>query len=172
MLNKKEIQLYKAIKNYIKVHKCSPSIRELCIILNYKSTKTIYKYLKILNEKNYISYQKNKKRTIIINNSINENVMVINTKKTINIIFNEEMLIYQIKNNYFNDLFIKSNDYLIIKRSTKIKNNELGLFYINNTYRIMKYMYYDGYHILEDNEKEILSKINLIGIVIGIYRIK
>ena len=34
----------------------------------------------------------------------------------------------------------------------------------------MRYTYYDGYHILEDNEKEFLYKINLVGKVEGIYR--
>jgi len=36
----------------------------------------------------------------------------------------------------------------------------------------MKYMYLDGYYILEDNTKEVLNKINLVGIVESVYRNK
>ena len=172
MLNDKELIVYETIYDFINKNDYSPTIRELCKILNYKSTKTIYNYLNKLKEKNFISFNNKRKRTIIINANINNKVTVINTKKIIEINVNSDYLIYQIKNNYFEKHFIKRNDYLIINIKKKIKNNDLGLFIINNEYRIMKYNYLDGYYILEDNTKEVLNKINLIGIVEGVYRNK
>lgn len=172
MLNDKELLIYKTIYTFINKNNYSPSIRELCKLLDIKSTKTIYNYLKKLKEKNLIYYDHNKKRTIIINKNINNKVNVINTKKIIEININSNHLIYQIKNNYFENYNIKKNDYLIINIEKKIKNNDLGLFIINNEYRVMKYTYIDSYYILEDKTKEILNRINLVGIVEAIYRNK
>lgn len=172
MLNEKELYIYETIYNFINKNSYSPTIRELCKLTNYKSTKTIYRYLNKLKENNYIDLKKHKKRCIIINNFIQEKVIVINTKEKINININSDNVVFQIKNNYFKDYYIKKNDYLIINTKKKIKNNDLGLFLINNKYRVMKYSFYDGYYILEDNEKEILSRINLIGVVENIYRNK
>jgi len=172
MLNEKELLIYKTIYKFINKNNYSPSIRELCNLLNIKSTKTICKYLKTLMEKNFINYHQQKKRTIMINKNINNKINVINTKKIIEINFNSNHLLYQIKNNYFKNYNIKKNDYLIINIEKKIKDNDLGLFIINDKYRIMKYMYLDGYYILEDNTKEVLNKINLVGIVESVYRNK
>ena len=51
MLNDKEKNVYETIYKFINNNGYSPSIRELCELLNYKSTKTIYKYLKVLKNK-------------------------------------------------------------------------------------------------------------------------
>lgn len=172
MLNNREITIYNEIYNFISKNNYSPTIRELCKILNIKSTKTIYLYLKKLNDKKMITYQPNKKRSIIINKSFNNKLVVINTNTEMKININSNHLIYQIKTNNFEKCHLKKNDYLIINIKKKIKNNDLGLFLINNEYRIMKYNYIDSYYILEDNEKEILNSINLIGTVEAIYRNK
>ena len=169
MLTEKEKKFYETIYKFINDNGYSPTIRELCKLLNYKSTKTIYNYLKVLKNKNYINYQKKKKRSIVINKEINKRANVFNNKFT-NLNLNESNILFQIKNNYYNNYFIKKDDYLIINTKKKIKNNDLGLFLINSKYRIMKYNYYDGYYILEDNTKEILYKINLICVVEKIYR--
>ena len=170
MLNEKEKKVLAAIQMYIKKNNISPTIRELCEILNYKSTKTIYKYLNSLKKKNFLSYQNNKKRSIIVNHYIKRQIMVINTKKMIDINIDNNTILYQIKNSFFTEYAINKNDYLIINTNIEIKNNELGLFLINNKYRIMKYTYIDGYYILEDNEREILYEIKIIGKVVGVYR--
>ena len=172
MLNDKELIVYKTICNFINEKNYCPTIRELCCILNYKSTKTVYNYIKKLKEKNYINYYPNKKRAIVTNDNIEKQFTIINTQKKIHININNKYVIYQIKNNFFENYFIKKNDYLIINIEKKIKNNDLGLFLINNEYKIMKYNFIDGYYVLEDNNKEILNRINLIGIVESIYRIK
>ena len=172
IMTEKEFIIYKAIQEFIKNNNYSPSIRELCTILGYKSTKSIYNYLKRLKNKNYLNYEKKKKRSISITNTVNQNVLIINTKKIVNFQINSNQVIYQIKNNYFKDYSIKSNDYLIINTEKKIKVNELGLFIIDKKYQIMKYNYIDGFYILENNKKEVLNEINLVGVVEGVFRFK
>lgn len=170
MLTEKEMIVYTAIKKFIQKKNYSPTIRELTKILNYKSTRTVYYYLQKLKEKNYIFQENKKNRSIIINNRLNEKIIVMNTKKIIEINWGNNTLLFQIKNNYFTEYGILKNDYLIINNKSNIKNNDLGLFIINNQHRIMKYNYIDGFYVLEDNEKEIVYKIKLIGKVVGIYR--
>ena len=169
MLTEKEKRVYESIKKFIKKNNYSPTIRELSKILVYKSTRTIHMYLQKLKEKNYITYN-NKPRSIIINNEFKKNLLIINTKKVLEINFDEHIIIYQINNDYFKKDAIKRNDYLIINTKSHIKNNDLGLFIINKDYRIMKYNYIDGFYILEDKEQLIVCEIKLIGKVVGVYR--
>lgn len=167
MLTEKEKKVYETIKVFLLQKGYSPTIRELCQILNYHSTKTIYKYLISLKEKNFIHYKKRKKRSITIK-YLKQNIEVNKINNLLN--YDDNYYIYQIKDDYLKKYFIKKNDYLIINPKKKIKNNDLGLFFINNKYQVMHYQYYDGYYILEGLTKEFLYKINLIGVVERIYR--
>lgn len=172
MLNDKEIKIYETIKSFIKDNGYSPSIRDLCKILNIKSTKTVYNYLVKLKGKKIIDFPKSQKRSLSITNTVNYSLLIINTKNMMTFDIENNHLLFQIKNNFFNEYFIKKNDYLVINVKKRIKNNDLGLFLINDEYRIMKYTYYDGYYILEDNKKEVLYQINLLGVVEKIIRDK
>lgn len=168
MLNDKEKRVLEAINEYIKEHEYSPTIRDLCQILGYKSTKTIWTYLHKLQEKKLINYKHNKKRNITLN-KINSPLIAINTSEKLTLL-NKECVIYHVKSNFLKEFNILKNEYLIIDTSKCPKNNQLGLFIINNEYRIMKFNYKDGYYILNDNETEILHKVNIIGKVVGLYK--
>lgn len=175
MTEKEEI-VYKKIIKYYKENKCIPTIRELLKELDYKSTNTIYKYIKKLEDKGYLKRNKNNKLVIkeeidLYNNEVTS-IMVINTKEilTLNLNKNKKYIGYKIKHDYFNKLYIKKNDYLIIEKTNKLNNNDLGLFVINKKYRIMEYEYIDGFYILKDKEREILNKVKILGKVISIYR--
>lgn len=168
MLNDKEKRVLEAINEYIKEHEYSPTIRDLCQILGYKSTKTIWTYLHKLQEKKLINYKHNKKRNITLN-KINSPLIAINTSEKLTLL-NKECVIYHVKSNVLKEFNILKNEYLIVDTSKRPKNNQLGLFIINNEYRIMKFNYKDGYYILNDNETEILHKVNIIGKVVGLYK--
>ena len=176
MTNKEEI-LLKEIKKYFNKNKTMPTIRYLQKKLVYKSTNSIFRLLGKLKDKGYLT--KNENNKLIINNSLlnyNNNlkkIKIINRKNSyVNIILNykNDYLAYQINNNYFKKDGIIKNDILVIQINKKISNNEIGLFIINNKYRIMKYNYLDGFYILKDKEEIILNKIKVIGKVILIER--
>ena len=57
-------RVYEHINKFIKKNEYSPTVRELCKSLRLSSTATVHNYLKILKEKGYITYCKNKSRTI------------------------------------------------------------------------------------------------------------
>ena len=175
-MTEKEEVVYQKIIKYYKENKRIPTIRELLRELNYKSTNTIYQYMKKLESKGYLKRNKNNK--LVINEEIdlsnNEtiNITVINTKEILALNLNKEKkyIGYKIKHDYFNKQYIKKNDYLIIERTNKLITNDLGLFVINKKYRIMEYEYKDGFYILKGKEKEILNKVKIIGKVISVYR--
>ena len=66
-----QYEVYKKIKKYIKENGYSPSIRELCDMINKSSTGTIQTHLKNLKKLGYISYVNNKGRTIRITKEFN-----------------------------------------------------------------------------------------------------
>lgn len=62
----KQNKVYEEIKKYIRKNGYPPTIRELCDILNLKSTGTIQVMLKRIKKKGYIDYNEYKSRTIRI----------------------------------------------------------------------------------------------------------
>lgn len=65
-LTKKQEALYTTIKEYIKENGYAPTIREINLLTNIRSTSTTHDKLKQLKKKGYISYLENKPRTIKI----------------------------------------------------------------------------------------------------------
>ena len=65
-LTEKQKKIYKSIKAYIKEHKISPTVRELCELNGLKSPATVHDYLERLKEKGYITYIKHSGRSIVI----------------------------------------------------------------------------------------------------------
>lgn len=175
-MTEKEELIYQQIINYYKKNKYMPTIRELLKELNYKSTNTIYKYIKQLENKGYLIRNKNNKLIIKeeIDLSTREliNITIINTKEVLilNLNKNKKYLGYKIKHDYFKHLYIKNQDYLIIERTNKLNNHDLGLFVINKKYRIMEYEYRDGFYLLKDFELITLYRVKIIGKVISVYR--
>ena len=65
MRNRKlEIKILTMIKDYIKEHGYSPTVREIAEILDIKSTATVQRYLNILEMEMYITKVNSSPRTI------------------------------------------------------------------------------------------------------------
>ena len=65
-LTKKQKILYDEIKKFIKENGYAPTIREINVITNIRSTSTTFSKLIQLKKKGYITYIENKSRTIKI----------------------------------------------------------------------------------------------------------
>ena len=61
-----QYNVYKVVKEFIQKNGYSPSVREICDILDYSSPATAEAHLKKLKEKGYITYVENRSRTIRI----------------------------------------------------------------------------------------------------------
>lgn len=66
MLSIKQEQFLKSISKYISEKKYPPSIRELCVLNEFKSTSTVSKYLELLEIEGYIKRYKRVNRGIVI----------------------------------------------------------------------------------------------------------
>jgi len=175
-MTEKEEQIYHQMTSYYQKNKIMPSVRELQNILGYKSPNSIYQIMKQLETKGYLERNSHNK-VVMVDNPILEptefvTMKVVNTKEKLilNLDIKKKYVGYKIKNDDFNDLYIKKMDYLIIEKTNNLKDNELGLFVINKKYRIMQYFYKDGFYILKDNEIITLYRVKIIGKVVGVYR--
>ena len=175
-MSEKEEELLKEIVNYVKENKVMPTRRILQRKLNYKSVNSITQYIKSLENKNYLKRNLHNKlilddSAMLYNYSL-RTIKIINTNNYVNLVLNKNKnyIAFKIHNNYLNSSKIYKNDILIIEIKKSLKNNDIGLFIIDNKYRVMKYNYLDGFYILEDNEKLLLSKVIIIGKVIMIER--
>lgn len=65
-LTRVQIEMYVAIKYYIKKNGYSPSVRELGEIVGNSSPSSVFQKLKKLKEKGYIDYKDKRSRTIRI----------------------------------------------------------------------------------------------------------
>ena len=66
MITEKQKQVLNAINIFIINNKYSPSVRDLALILNLKSTSTVQGYLDRLQEKGYITKNEAMPRTLHI----------------------------------------------------------------------------------------------------------
>ena len=175
-MNKKEEEILGVIVNYYKKNYTMPSIRFLQKTFNYKSVNSISRYLKSLEKKNYLIRNNHNKQVInhylLANNNIKTIKIINQDNKYISIILDkyQNYLAYKISNNFFNNIGILKNDILIINIKSKLEKNDLGLFIIDEKYRVMKYNYKDGFYILKDSQELILTHVKIIGKVIMIER--
>lgn len=66
MLTAKQKEFLDTLSNYIEREKISPTIRELCEMVNLKSTSTAYGYLKRLKNEGFITWHPAGPRSIQI----------------------------------------------------------------------------------------------------------
>ncbi len=177
-MNKNEEIVLNEIISYLENNKRMPSFRYLQKKLGFKSVNSITRYIKSLEKTNYLT--RNMEGKIILNNNFQlyknglKPIKIVNmNNKYIHLFLdkNEKYIAFKINHNYFNSVGVYKNDYLIIKKSKLIKDNELGLFIIDNKYRIMKYSYKEGFYLLSDYEELLLNKVNLIGKVIMVEKV-
>ena len=176
-MNNNEKKIFTEIIYYFKKNMVMPSIRYLQNKFNYKSPTSISQYLISLEKQNYLT--RNEKNQLVINYIFLSHctslikIKILNTaNKYVYIVADnrKKYYAYKINNTNFIKDGILKNDILIAEKNKKILKNNLGLFFIDNHYCIMKYDYKDGFYILKDNDTIILNKVIIIGKIILIQR--
>lgn len=175
-MNKKTKEILNVIIDYYNNNKTMPSIRYLMRIVNIKSTSTIHYHLNKLEKNGYLKRNRFNNRILSENYEYLKNglkiIEVINAHDKIKIIIddNKDYVAFKVKDNLLKEEGIIKEDILIIEKTNKLKNNDIGLFIINNKYYVMKYFYQDGFYILESDIKRFYNKIKIIGKVVYLER--
>ncbi len=170
---KKKEEIFKEIINYYENNLSMPTIRYLMNKFGYHSTNIVYKYLKKLEEEQYLV--RNINNQLVLNKKYTTNIKeipIINSQDKIKLILekDKDYLGYLVKDNHLIKNNIIKKDILIIEKGSNPPINGMALFNINNTYIIGKYELKDNFFII-DYENTVICDINsYIGKVILLER--
>ena len=157
MLNSKQKQILEFINSSIENEGFSPSVREICLAVNLKSTSTVQYHLNKLIDLGYINKANNKSRSIRSKDTKNiKAIPILGEISAGQPLLAEENFIGEvtyIKENKNNSLFalkvngdsmvdagLFDNDLVIIDKETQPQNGDIGAFLINDIESTVKYL--------------------------------
>ncbi|SHH76043.1 repressor LexA [Caloranaerobacter azorensis DSM 13643] len=70
MITKRQVEILKAIDTYIKEKGYSPTIREICKMVNLKSSSTVYEHLRKLEKAGYIKRKESSPRAMTLTEDV------------------------------------------------------------------------------------------------------
>ena len=157
MLNSKQKQILEFINSSIENEGFSPSVREICLAVNLKSTSTVQYHLNKLIDLGYINKANNKSRSIRSKGTKNiKAIPILGEISAGQPLLAEENFIGEvtyIKENKNNSLFalkvngdsmvdagLFDNDLVIIDKETQPQNGDIGAFLINDIEATVKYL--------------------------------
>ena len=157
MLNSKQKQILEFINSSIENEGFSPSVREICLAVNLKSTSTVQYHLNKLIDLGYINKANNKSRSIRSKDTKNiKTIPILGEISAGQPLLAEENFIGEvtyIKENKNNSLFalkvngdsmvdagLFDNDLVIIDKDTQPQNGDIGAFLINDIEATVKYL--------------------------------
>ena len=157
MVSEKQKNILNFINIFIEKHGYSPSIREICLGVNLKSTSTVQYHIEKLIKSGYLQKNYKKSRAITLNSTNFQNkIPILGEIAAGSLLMAEENVIGTV--NYHNsdnssDLFalsvsgdsmidegIHEKDLVIIDKSSEIKNGDIGAFLINNSEGTIKFL--------------------------------
>ena len=157
MLNNKQKEILDFINVSIKNDGFSPSVREICLAVNLKSTSTVQYHLNKLIQLGYLNKANNKSRSIrSLQNITNKGIPILGEISAGQPLLAEDNFIGEVsymKENQNNSLFalkvngdsmidagLLDNDLVIIDKDIQPKDGDIGAFLINNIEATVKYI--------------------------------
>lgn len=186
-LTKKQEETLQAIKKFIAKNGYSPSVREVCDIMNLSSTATVFVHMKHLMNKGYISQTNNKFRTLEVlvpNEYLETNGDVVsipllgkitagNPIEAIEfpdeymqipafmIPKNEEVFSLKVDGMSMKNIGIYDGDIVIVKRTNSAKNGDKVVALDENGYTTLKTFYKEAGYFRLQPENESMDPIIL-----------
>ena len=166
-ITEKQSLFLELIINYYKVNKILPTIKDLKEITNYKSYNTLYKYLNVLEKKDYIKYDSNRKQVVYINKSIkDDNVILLpfkNQDSNLNIINSNDFKVIKVHDNNLHSYGIYRDDSLVVSNDLSYLNNKFVCIRSEFDYKIYKHIKRDRFHyLINDKEELVYENTNII----------
>ncbi len=197
-ISKKQSEILKFMKDYIQDKGYPPSVREMCIGVNLKSTSSVHSHLETLEKNGYIRRDPSKPRAIeIVDDEFNLGRReVINVPMVGTITAGEPILAVENIEGYFpllpeympnNDTFmlkvkgesminagIYDGDQILVQKQNVANNGDIVAAMIEDEVTVKTFYIEDGYYRLQpenDNMDPIYSdNISILGKVIGLFR--
>ena len=186
-LTKKQEETLKAIKKFIAKNGYSPSVREVCDMMNLSSTATVFVHMRHLMNKGYISQTNNKFRTleVLVPNEYletSEDVVSVpllgkitagNPIEAIEfpdeymqipsfmIPKNEEVFTLKVDGMSMKNIGIYDGDIVIVRRTNSAKNGDRVVALDENGYTTLKTFYKEDGHFRLQPENETMNPIIL-----------
>ncbi len=182
------------MQSFIKDNGYPPSVREICVACNIKSTATCHSYIKRLEESGEITVSGNKKRAIIVNNPLatpSISVPVIGTITAGTPIFayenleeycplpsefgdEKELFMLKVKGESMIDAGIFDGDRVIVKKQETCKNGEIAIAYFDECATVKRFYKKADHIVLHPENKTmqdiILPTVSILGVVVGLIR--
>ncbi len=157
MLNNKQKEILDFINSSIENEGYSPSVREICLAVNLKSTSTVQYHINKLIDIGYLNKANNKSRSIRSKTAKNKKgIPILGEISAGQPLLAEENFIGEVsyyKENKNNSLFalkvngdsmieagLFDNDLVIIDKNIEPKDGEIGAFLLNNIEATVKYL--------------------------------
>lgn len=189
-MNKLTDEVFQYIKSQLTLG-ISPSIREICENVNAKSTSTIHKCVKELEEAGFITRMNNSRRTILINSTPRADVPILGTVAAgVPIPAVEDITGYIPYTNFKGDpsdyyaLTIKGDsmikigmfegDIVIIRRVQTATNNQLVVALVDDEATVKRFFKEDGKFRLQPENDNLqpmyFDEVEIIGLVVASFR--
>ncbi|WP_213974837.1 transcriptional repressor LexA [Tepidanaerobacter acetatoxydans] len=196
-LTHRQKQILDYIHNYFKTKGYPPSVREICVATNLKSTATVHSYLVQLEEKGYIKRDPQKPRAIEIMDTgivIDKDVVqiplvgkvtagkpILAQENIENVFaFPKEMLpdanifMLAVKGDSMIEAGILNGDYVMVQSTNTAKNGDIVVALLEDEATIKRF-YKETDHIRLQPENRfmepiIVKDLKILGKVVGLYR--
>ncbi|AEE91475.1 LexA repressor [Tepidanaerobacter acetatoxydans Re1] len=196
-LTHRQKQILDYIHNYFKTKGYPPSVREICVATNLKSTATVHSYLVQLEEKGYIKRDPQKPRAIEIMDTgivIDKDVIqiplvgkvtagepILAQENIENVFaFPKEMLpdanifMLAVKGDSMIEAGILNGDYVMVQSTNTAKNGDIVVALLEDEATIKRF-YKETDHIRLQPENRfmepiIVKDLKILGKVVGLYR--
>ena len=157
MVSDKQKNILNFINIFIEKHGYAPSIREICVGVNLKSTSTVQYHIEKLIKSGYLQKNYKKSRAITLNSTNTQNIIpilgeiaagsllmaednVIGTVNFHNSDNSSNLFALSVSGDSMIDEGIHEKDLVIIDKSIEIKNGDIGAFLINNSEGTIKFL--------------------------------
>lgn len=186
-LTKKQQEVLTAIKKYIAKHGYSPSVREVCELMNLSSTATVFVHMKHLMNKGYLKQTDNKFRTLEVlvpNEYLEKNEDVVSVPllgkvtcgnpieaiefpdefmsiPSFMIPRNEEVFTLKTEGMSMKNVGIYDGDIVIVKKQKVAKNGDLVVALDENGFTTLKTFYKENGYFRLQPENETMDPIIL-----------
>ena len=198
-MNHKERAVYEFIIDTIKKEGFSPSVRDIKISLNIKSTSTVHAYLEKLEKKGYIQKEAGKSRTIRVDNvdssgrrtsikvpilgQVTAGVPILAVDNHDGYLdfpiyrqsyLNARLFALRIKGNSMIEAGIMDGDYVVVEKRNYADNGEIVVALIDDEATVKKYYVEDGNIRLQPCNSSmrpiIVKDATVLGKVISVLR--